>query len=226
MATVTVNSLIEKASRIVQDQTNVRWPQAEWLADLNDAQREVVLYKPQASVKNVSVLLSAGQTKQALPSDAIQLIDVVRNMGSNGTTPGSAIRITSREVLDAQVPEWHSAANLAGTIKHYCFDARDPKTYYVYPKAASTAWHVDVIYSAAPTDCALGGTIQIDDIYANALLNLMLYRAYSKDAEYAQNGQLAAAYYQAALASLGVKGQIEVAQNPNNTLGNPNIVKG
>lgn len=226
MATVTVNSLIEKASRIIQDQSNIRWPQAEWLADLNDAQREVVLYKPQASVKNVSVALTAGQTKQTLPPDAIQLIEVVRNMGSNGTTPGSSIRITSREVLDAQVPEWHSAANLAGTIKHYTFDARDPKTYYVYPKAPSTAWHVDIVYSAAPTDCVLGGTIQIDDIYANALLNLMLYRAYSKDAEYAQNAQLAAAYYQSALASLGVKGQNEVSQNPNNTLGNPNVLKG
>jgi hypothetical protein len=226
MATVTVNSLIEKASRIIQDQSNIRWPQAEWLSDLNDAQREVVMYKPQASVKNVSVPLAAGQTKQVLPSDAIQLIDVVRNMGSNGTTPGSAIRITAREVLDAQVPEWHSAANMAATIKHYCFDPRDPKTYYVYPKAASTTWHVDVVYSAAPTDCALGGTIQIDDIYANALLNLMLYRAYSKDAEYAQNAQLAAAYYQAALASLGVKGQNEASQNPNNTIGNPNVLKG
>lgn len=226
MATVTVNSLIEKASRIIQDQSNIRWPQAEWLADLNDAQREVVLYKPQASVKNVSVPLTAGQTKQTLPGDAIQLIEVVRNMGSNGTTPGSAIRITSREVLDAQVPEWHSAENAGGTIKHYTFDPRDPKTYYVYPKAPATAWNVDVVYSAAPTDCVLGGTIQIDDIYANALLNLMLYRAYSKDAEYAQNAQLAAAYYQAALASLGVKGQNEVAQNPNNALGNPNVVKG
>lgn len=225
MATVTVNSLIEKASRIIQDQSNIRWPQAEWLADLNDAQREVVLYKPQASVKNVSVPLTAGQTKQTLPSDAIQLIAVTRNMGANGTTPGSAIRITSREVLDAQVPNWHADAN-AGSIKHYCFDPRDQKTYYVYPKAPATAWNVEAVYSAAPTDCALGGTIQIDDIYANALLNLMLYRAYSKDAEYAQNAQLAAAYYQAALASLGVKGQNEVSQNPNNTLGNPNVVKG
>ena len=226
MATVTVNSILEKVSRILQDATNVRWPQAELLDDLNDAQREVVLYKPQACVKNVSVLLSAGQTKQSLPSDAIQLIEVVRNMGSNGTTPGGAIRITSREVLDAQVPTWHSDANLAGTIKHYCFDARDPKTYYVYPKAPATTWNVDVVYSAAPTDCVLGGTIQIDDIYANALLNLMLYRAYSKDAEYAQNAQLAAAYYQAALASLGVKTQNEMSQNPNLSAGNPNVVKG
>lgn len=223
MATITVNSLIERAATIAQDQTNVRWPTPEWLNHLNDAQREVVLLKPQASVKNVAVTLLAGKTKQALPADGIQLIDVTRNLGADGNTPGDAIRITSREVLDSQIPTWHSDANSVGKIKHYCFDPRDPKNFYVYPKAPATAHQVEVVYSASPTDCTLGGVIQIDDIYANVLLNLMLYRAYSKDAEYAQNANLAAAYYQAALASLGVKGQFEVSQNPNNVRANPNV---
>lgn len=226
MATIQVNHLISRAANIAQDQTNIRWPQTEWLDWLNDAQREVVLLKPQASVKNESVQLTAGSTKQSIPVAGIQLIDVPRNMGSGGSTAGAAVRLTTREVLDAQVPTWHSDANVGGVIKHYCFDPRDPKTFYVYPKAPATAWYVEVIYAANPTDCSLGGTIQIDDIYANALLNLMLYRAYSKDADYAQNGQLAQAYYAAAMTSLGVKGQTEVAQNPNNMLGNPNVVKG
>jgi len=225
MATIQVNNLIDRAANIAQDTTFIRWPQAEWLGWANDAQREVVLLKPQASVKNEAFSLSANSTKQTLPASGIQLLDVPRNMGSNGSTPGGAIRITTREVLDAQVPTWHSDANVAGSIKHYCFDPRDPKTFYVYPKAPSGAWYVECIYAANPTDCSLGGVIQIDDIYANAILNLMLHRAYSKDAEYAQNGQLATAYYQAAMQSLGVKTQNEVATNPNNTLGNPNVVK-
>ena len=225
MATIQVNNLIARAANIAQDQTNIRWPQAEWLDWLNDAQREVVLLKPQASVKNEPVQLTAGSTKQSIPANGIQLIDVTRNMGSTGSTAGTAIRITTREVLDAQVPTWHSDANVAGSIKHYCFDPRDPKTFYVYPKAPSVAWYVECIYAANPTDCSLNGVIQLDDIYANALLNLMLHRAYSKDAEYAQNAQLATAYYQAAMQSLGVKTQNEVASNPNNTLGNPNVVK-
>ena len=225
MATIQVNNLVARAGTIAQDQTGIRWPTAEWIDWLNDAQREVVLVKPQASVKNASVILTAGSTKQALPTDGIQLIDVSRNMGVAGSTAGNAIRVVSREVLDAQIPTWHSDANATGSIKHYAFDSRDPKNYYVYPKAPATAWYVEVIYSANPTDCTAGGTIQIDDIYANALLNLMLFRAYSKDAEYAQNGQLAQAYYAAAMNSLGVKTQVEGGQNPNNVLANPNIVK-
>jgi hypothetical protein len=225
MPTIQVNSLISQAAIIAQDNTHIRWPQAEWLANLNDAQREVVLLKPHASVKNTSVQLTSNKTKQSLPADGIILIDVPRNMGSNGTTDGDAIRITTREVLDAQIPTWHSDANGIGKIKHFTFDSRDPKNFYVYPKAPATTHFVEMIYSANPTNCSLGGVIQIDDIYANALLNLMLYRAYSKDAEYAQNAQLAVAYYTAAMNSLGVKTQGEQATNPNNTLGNPNIVK-
>jgi hypothetical protein len=228
MATIQVDDLIDRAATIAQDQTGIRWPDAEWLNWLNDAQREVVLLKPQASVVNNAVQLSVG-TKQTIPSDGVMLIDVVRNMGNNGTTPGRSIRITSREVLDAQIPDWHTAANAAGAIVHYMFDPRDPKTFYVYPPAIAVgdgSHYVELVYSASPTDCTIGGVIQIDDIYANSLLNLMLYRGYSKDAEYAKNAQFAAAYYQQAMSSLGVKSQSEMAQNPNLSVGamNPNVM--
>lgn len=218
MATIQVNNLISRASTLVQDTTNVRWPTTEFLDWLNDGQREVVLYKPEASVKNTNFALTSGATKHTLPADGILLVDVTRNMGA-GSTPGYPVRITTREVLDAQKPLWHSDTNTVGYVQHYIYDPRDPKTFYVYPKAPAT-WYVELIYSAAPTDCTLGGTIQIDDIYANALLDYMLYRAYSKDAEYAANGGLAVAHYQAFTNALGVKSQGEASRNPNTTISN------
>lgn len=227
MATIQVNSIITRAGTLIQDATNVRWPTDELLNWLNDGQREIVLLKPQASVKNESMSLAVGSTKQSIPAAGVMLIDVSRNMGSGGSTPGDAIRVTSREVLDAQRPSWHSDANADGKIKHYMFDPRDPKNFYIYPKAPASPWYVEVIYSAAPTDCSAGGAIQIDDIYANALLDYVLYRAYSKDAEYAQNAQLAVAHYQAFSNSLGVKTQNELAQNPSAVVTgfNPNVPK-
>lgn len=217
MATTKVVDLLTKASTLIQDATNVRWPQTEMLGWLNDGQREVVLLRPQASVTNAAVQLTAGQTKQTLPTNGILLIDVVRNMGSGGSTAGRAIRLVSREVLDAQSPTWHSDANADGLVKHFTYDQRDPKTFYVFPKAPATAWYVELVYSSAPTDCTAGASdvIQIDDIYANALLDYVLYRAYSKDAEYAQNAQLAVAHYQAFQGALGVKTAQETATNPN-----------
>lgn len=220
MATTQVNNIINRAGTLIQDATNVRWPQAELLDWLNDGQREVVLHKPEASVKNTSVSLNIGATKQSIPADGILLLDVTRNMGAAGTTPGNAIRLTTREVLDAQKPTWHNDANALGYVQHYVYDPRDPKTFYVYPKAPATAWYAEMVYSAAPTDCALGGTIQIDDIYANALLDYVLYRAYSKDAEYAANANLAVAHYQAFANAIGLKTQNDMSRNPNAAIAN------
>lgn len=227
MATITAQSILDKAGIILQDTTGVRWPVGtEQLGWLNDGQREVVLIRPQASVTNAAVQLTSGATKQTLPATGIMLIDVTRNMGAAGITAGRAIRLVSREVLDAQSPTWHSDTNSDGVIKHFVYDPRDPKTFYVYPKAPATTWYVELVYSSSPSDVStLGGTISIDDIYANALLDYVLYRAYSKDAEYAQNAQLAAAHYAAFQNALGVKTSQEVAQNPNLTAGsfNPNV---
>lgn len=220
MATTQVNNIVSRAGTLIQDATNVRWPQAELLDWLNDGQREVVLHKPEASVKNISVALTTGSTKQTIPADGVLLLDVTRNMGSGGSTPGNAIRLTTREVLDAQKPTWHTDANALGYVQHYVYDTRDPKTFYVYPKAPATAWYTEVVYSATPTDCSLGGTIQIDDIYANALLDYVLYRAYSKDAEYAANANLAIAHYQAFANAIGLKTQSDMSRNPNATIGN------
>jgi len=220
MATIQVNSLISRAGTLLQDVTNIRWTIDELLGWLNDGQREVVLHKPEASVKNTNLSLAVGLTKQSIPSDGILLMDVVRNMGVTGTTPGIAVRLTTREVLDAQRPTWHSDANAIGSIQHYVYDPRDPKNFYVFPKAPATAWNLEIIYSASPTDTVAGGLIQIDDIYANALLDYMLFKAYSKDAEYAANGGLALAHYQAFANAIGLKTQGEQSRNPNTTISN------
>jgi hypothetical protein len=65
---------------------------------------------------------------------------------------------------------------------------------------------VELIYSAYPTDITepsgsalytdVSGNVSVADIYVNALVNYILYRAYSKDSENAMNAQLAASFYQ------------------------------
>jgi len=226
MATITGQSLVTKAQTLIQDNTGVRWPRDELLGYLNDGQREVVLLRPEASVTNASKVLTANSTKQSLPADAVMLIDVPRNMGAAGTTAGRVIRIVSREILDAQYPNWHVDANAGGDIRHFTYDPRDPKTFYVYPKSPATSLFVELVYASSPvaTDDA-GAVIGIDDIYANALVDYILYRAYSKDAEYAQNSQLAVAYYTAFANALGIKTNTDLQRNPNMSAlpFNPNV---
>jgi hypothetical protein len=224
MATTTVASILTKVSTILQDSAHVRWTADELLLWLNEGQRELVLYKPNSFVTNESVKCSAG-TKQIIPANAVALVDIVRNMGTNGTTPGGSIRTVSREILDTQVPNWH-AATPSPTVKHFVYNALDSKTYYVYPPQPTTnQGYVEMAYTALPADAVSNGTITVDDIYSTALISYVLFRSYSKDAEYAGNATLASTYYQQFQGLLQGKVTAESAANPNQALGpfNPSV---
>lgn len=218
MATITGKEIVDRAAIVLQDTTGVRWPQTdELLLWLNDGQREIVLRKPDASATNEVVALVQG-TLQSIPATGIQLLDVIRNMGVGGATPGRAITRIDREILDEQRPNWHSETASAET-KHYMFDPRDPKHFFVYPPQHATPGKVTMVYAASPTDLADLETttvITLDDIYSGVLLDYILYRAYSKDADLTPTApQRAVSHYNAFLASLGAKGQIEQVVNPN-----------
>ncbi len=216
MATITGTNIVSRAAIVLQDTTGVRWPQTEeLLLWLNDGQREIVLRKPDAYSQNAVVALVAG-TKQAIPAAGIQLLDVIRNMGTGGATPGRAITRIDREILDEQRPDWHSEVASAIT-KHYMFDQRDPKHFYVYPPQHATPGQVEMVYASSPTDLSvLTATITLDDIYSGVLLDYILYRAYSKDADLTPTAPArAVSHYNAFLASLGAKGQIDQTVNPN-----------
>lgn len=205
------SEISDRARLVLNDADGVRWLDAELLKWINDGQRAVVLVRPDACCSNTGLTLAAG-TKQTIPSDGLRLLDVVRNVDSNGAG-GRVVRHVDRDVLDTQNVNWHSETGQA-TVKNYVYDNRDPKTFYVYPPATSSA-RVEIVYAKNPTDCAsLSSSLAIADIYADALLNYVLFRAYSKDAEFAQNLTLSGTYLQMFGAMLGVKTQKDAAYSP------------
>lgn len=212
---------ISRVTDILQDKTNVRWTEPEIIQWIDDAQREVVMYRPEAYSVNTSFQMRANQTKQLLPLSAMRLLDVIRNMG-NGATAGRAIRLINREILDAQRPDWH-LDTASDEIKHYMFDSRDPRTFYVYPKP-STASFIEVLYTAIPTKLSNSSSaISVRDDFLNSLVDYVCFRAYTKDAEYAANGQRAIAHYQAFATAMGIKSQVDTAFGPSaNSPLNPN----
>ncbi len=227
MSAITAGNIIDKVEIIIQDLTNIRWTESELLGWLNDGQREIVKLKPETSITSLdSYTLSVG-TKQSLPDGTgddpagIVLIDVPRNVAS--TSAKGVIRLVPRRVLDEQIGGWH-ADDGSVDIKHFCYDPRDPKHFYVYPPALATA-EVELIYSSAPTDCASSAsTISVDDVYANDLLNFVVYRAYLKDADYTANDTRATTQYNAFLKGLSLKEKAESASEPSRGMppaGNP-----
>lgn len=223
---ITAQSVIRRVIDTLQDTTSVRWPVNELVRYLNDGQREVILNRPDAMVTNAKITCVAG-SKQGLPAGGAKLIEVVRNAASGSTK--RAVRMINREILDAQTPNWH---NLTGTLEalHFMYDPRDPRVFYVYPPALNTT-ELDIVYSAYPVDIvepadgaaytAVSGNISLPDIYSNVLQDYILYRAYSKDSEYAGNAQRAQNHYTAFANALGVEVQATVGVAPN-PAGNPN----
>lgn len=205
------NEISDRARLVLNDADGVRWLDAELVKWINDGQRAIVVVRPDASVANSTLNLVAG-SKQSIPADGLRLLDVTRNIGADGSG-GRVVRLVDRDVLDTQNVNWHSDT-ASVTIKNYVYDNRDPKNFYVYPPATSAA-KLEIIYAKNPTDCVtLASSLAIADIYADALLNYVLYRAYSKDAEFAQNLTLSGTYLQIFNGMLGIKTSKDAAYSP------------
>jgi len=225
MGTLTGANIISRVQDTLQDTTSVRWPEAELLRYLNDSQREIVNFRPEASSTHQNVQLITG-TEQTLPSGGLRLIKVVRGMSaaSTGATGKRAIRIVDVDILNSQEPEWHnpsvSGDAAHGTVpKHYVFDEDDPRKYYVYPGVAGNSF-VEIVFSASPANLAnTSAVISVDDIFGNAIIDFVLFKCYMKDAEYAGNGQRAATHYQLFAQSIGQGSQAQTLLSPNNPNG-------
>lgn len=220
--TLTGANLISRIQDILQDTTSIRWPEAELLRYINDAQREVCNLRPESTATTANVALVVG-TKQTLPSGGLRLIKVTRNMSaaSGSATGKRAVRLVDADILNTQEPNWHDPtvsgdAAHTTTVKHYIFDEDDPRAFYVYPGASTTSTFLEIVYSGAPTDLtATSGTISVDDIFANAIIDYVLFRCYLKDAEYAGNQQRAGTHFQLFSSSLGAGGQAQFNVSPN-----------
>lgn len=213
MSTITAKRIIDKAAIQLTDIDGVRWTRAELLSWINDAQRQIVIMTPSASNKVSVVKLVAG-TRQSLPSDGWNLLEVIRYMGTTGTRPGRAIRLASREQIDSFNPDWH-ADTPSPMPRHYIFDSQDITSFFVYPPNTG-AGYVEINYSPDPVDLTTeNSTIYVRDIFETIILDYVLYRACSKDAEYAPGIQLASGYLQTFMASMGQKDKGENDNSPN-----------
>lgn len=223
MGTLTGTNIIDRARLTLQDSSGVRWTDAELLIYINDAQREIVNFRPEATATHSNVQLSTG-TEQTLPSGGLRLIKVTRNMSGTASdaTGAKSVRIVEEDLLNSIEPDWHdptvTGSSAHGSIvKNYLFDPDDPKKFYVYPGVASGSnAYVELIYSKLPTDLSLvSSTIDLEDTYGNAILNFVLYRAYLKDAEFAGNQQRTATHYQLFIGSISGGGNAEAILDPN-----------
>lgn len=221
MPTVKVVDIVKRVEDILQDE-GVRWLRLELQQWINEAYTSIVALRPDATATTGTFTCAAG-TRQTLTqfATAQKLLDITRNLAATSTK--KAVRALDRKNLDDQRPGWHNETQSVN-IQYFCYDPRQPREFFVYPPA-TTAAQLEVIYSAQPGKHALSASnlapdsgdttvILIDDIYAPAIVDWVLYRAYLKDSEYAANEARAMAAYQAFNAAIGVKTQVDSGAAP------------
>lgn len=179
MAT-SVDFIVERVASLLQDTGHVRWTLPDLTDYINEAQLAIIKKVPSANIVTAIVALIEG-TQQALPADGYFLQKVVRNYA--GSSPGKVIRWVDMEAQDATNPDWHTATANA-TVEEYMYDQADPDVFWVSPPQTSSPTDVQIKYGAIPAVINIGENITLDDEYINAVIEFMLHRAYSRDAEY------------------------------------------
>jgi hypothetical protein len=248
--TILVKDAIWRISSLLQDVSPqfTRWPEKEIVNWLNDAHLAITKFLPAASSRVDAIKLVPG-TRQSIesiaaasckpgdgstPAAAIlgtQVLDVIRNMGADGLTPGNSIRLLTdgREVMDSLNPGWHSITGTA--VTGYMYDPRMPRYFYVTPGVPATPdkW-AEVAYTAQPIAIPNTGTagselylvsgvsttkISVNDEHIDDLVNYVCARAFMKNATFSANGPAAANYTALFTGSLNAKVTALTGNNPN-----------
>lgn len=215
--TTTVQSVLKEVQTALNDLEGIRWTAIELGEYLNDGQRDIAALRPDMFVTQTTLVCVTG-AKQTLPTACVNFMDMPR------VTGGASMRKVDRWVLDALTPSWYSDTPTAA-LKHYCYDTNQPNVVYVYPPAIA-ATSVDVVYSTLPADITAPsgapystatGNVSVDDIFKNALIHFILFRAFAKDAEFGGNAAFSSAHYGMFKTSVGSDVAAATASAPTTT---------
>ncbi len=213
--TILAQDLINDIADELSDSSFITWTSDELLAYLNSATLRVCLLRPDASSTVESIQLVAG-TKQTLPATSRRLLDIFRNMGDDGATPGKAITSTDQRSMDLFNPNWHKDTAKT-SVDHFMYDEETPDTFFVTPPVhATTDVYIEMKLANNPAVIADASTenVQVNDVYRPALEHWMLYKAYDKETDSPHSVAEAKFHFQAFNQLFGLKGKIDVSYSP------------
>jgi len=207
--------ILQNVNFVLDDPNDVKYSLTQKIAAINSALQALVSYRPDAASYTTMMLLVAG-TRQTLPSDGVRLLKVIRNRGQRGLSDaGRAIRKADMLVQDALIPDWHETTGQT-VIDEYFYDSITPKDFYVYPPApVSPVIGVDISYvRVLPTITAGTDTLPVDDYFAPAIQEWMLYSIMGSDDEQNPNYAVARSHQSTFFQLLQIKAASDGAVNP------------
>lgn len=200
------SEIISRARSILLDPDAVAHSDAKLLAVLNQAERKVLLVRPELFTTRAAFSVAAG-ISQSLPATATALLDVYGN-----TVSKRRATLVSRSILESLNTFW-PAANQAVDVQHWTHDPRVKTRFDVYPPNTGGG-SLDVLMGVLPTAIASTATaINIGDLYETPLLYYLLAEVYSENTVRGDTVK-AANFESRANTLLGVNAQSGVALAP------------
>ncbi len=185
-----VDRIYERVSITLQDRSQNRWVWSDNGTDLvlepllNQAIEAVVAARPDATAITEPQKLGAG-SKQTVPSDTYQLIEITRNMGSDGKTPGNFIYQVNRNIMDRFDADW-SALSGQKEIQCYAYNMFfNRQVFWVFPPVpADSAIYVEMTRAQMPGQIANTGVeFPLPDIFADPVFHHILFQIFTGDSE-------------------------------------------
>lgn len=212
MGTVTAQAIINRARVTLLDDASLpggggtTWDRpslpGELFEHLQSALLAIAVLKPSAFTLTLAHRLVPG-VRQAIPDTAHALVNITRNLGSDGLVPGRAITPVDMNHLSHSDPDW-TTAPASAVVEHWMRDERETKAFYVYPPQPAQPSMIELIVGGTPTIADPDDAIPIDDIYEQALYLFVLSHAYAKNAVRGDNAK-ADGYYNRFLQMLGLQ---------------------
>lgn len=204
--------ILDEVARQLNDVGGVTWTQVSLFDYINSAQEVIASFRPDASSSITTMKMVAG-TKQTLPTTALRLLEVIRNMGSAGTTPGRVIRAADHESISLFNSAWHSQGQVV-EVKNFAYSEKNPDTFYVDPPSDGTEF-IEISVSVAPTEVNDGlDDLTLKDIYKPHVIQWCMFRAYSIEVDSASSQNRAAAHEKSFYQLMGKKFERDIMFSP------------
>jgi hypothetical protein len=221
--TVAVTDVLNEVRNLLIDTGPApRWSDDELCDYIMDAERSVMAIYPASTARRYVLPLQMG-SRQVMATNVHQLLTVIRNCDVTGEHPGRAIRLAMREQLDAFNPDWHTDPP-SDIATSYIYDPSET-AFYVYPPNTGNGY-VDVLYSQIPPHLdptQANQNLAVRDIYKTPVIDFVLFRAHSKDADYAGGLGVAGNFLQSFTQFMGVQTSKVLENSPNQQSVPPNL---
>ncbi len=197
MATITLKYLLDiiaaKLQDTASDEDDRHWSVSELVSYYNVSVLEIITLHKKARTITEAVKFASG-SKQSIPAKSIAFVNLIRNMGTDGKTPGESITMTFMEAMAAFNRTW-SEDTAQAVIYNVIPDPVDPRTYYIYPPSDGTTFGL-LQTSKAPDKVVYDSNgnwesvlVAVTDEYVEALMDKIMEHAYQKDSDFPGNKQ-------------------------------------